>query len=101
MASPADWDAPDLMWATHMRVRVYPVYSCGPKTCRMYLHRISSWYTPKPGTRSFLLVDPSQPILVGPDPAFGKPVRTITLPGNIGMFIYDHDIAAQIDSTRE
>jgi hypothetical protein len=95
------WDAPNLMWATHMRVRVYPVYTCGTRVCRMYLHRISSWYTPKPGTRSFLLVDPAQPILAAPDPAFGKPQRTVTLPGNIGMFIYDHDIAAEIDSTRE
>jgi hypothetical protein len=84
-----------------MRVRVRPVYTCGARVCRMHLYRISSWYTPKPGTRSFLLVDPAQPILAAPDPAFGKPQRTVTLPGNIGMFIYDHDIAAEIDSTRE
>jgi hypothetical protein len=96
------WDAANLMWASHMKVRVYPVYSCpAPKVCRMYLHRISSWYTPHPGTRSFLLVDPAQPILAGPDPAFGKPVRTLTLPGNVQMLIYSGDIAAAIDSTRE
>ena len=54
------WDAAPLTWQMKSDVRVYPVKSCtgGAIPCPVGFHLISSWYRPRPGRRSFLVVDP-------------------------------------------
>ena len=78
-------------------VRVYPVKSCtgGAIPCPVGFHLISSWYRPRPGRRSFLVVDPRY--ANGPlDPglAFGRPLQIAAIPP-ARVFVYDYDIAAR------
>jgi hypothetical protein len=92
------WDAAPITWATHTRLKVYPVWQCQPPEpalCRFYFHNISSWYEPEEGARTFLIVDPEQPFVTGPDPAFGEPIRTFTV-GRLTVHVYDDDIAAHV-----
>jgi hypothetical protein len=91
------WDAAPLTWQMNSDVRVYPVMSCtgAVALCPFRLHRISTWYVPRPGRRSFLVVDPRFPN--GPlDPglAFGRPIRVATVPP-ARVYVYDYDIAAR------
>jgi hypothetical protein len=93
------WDAATLTWQAKAAVEVYPVSPCSANTsklCPFRLHRISSWYQPRPNTRSFLIVDATQP-LEGPvktDRRLGKPasVRQIS---ELRIYIYDYDIASR------
>ena len=64
------WDAAPITWSTGIRVQVNPVSVCDRNAhlCRFDLHVISSWYTPRPGLRSFLLTDPSLSNVSGPTP---------------------------------
>ena len=90
------WDAAPITWGTHQDLEVYPVYACnGPQLCRFYFHNISSWYTPRPNTRTYLIVDPAQPLVTGPDPGLGKPSKTLTV-GRLQVYVYDFDIASKL-----
>jgi hypothetical protein len=93
------WDAADLTWLSHFKLDLYPVDQCAPsspKLCRFNLGNISSWYVPRPHTRSLLIVDTRQPQLVSaPDPAFGKPLLASTI-GALQVYIYPYDIASHI-----
>ena len=54
------WDAEELTWATDFAVPVRPVRTCDPVThtlCYPQLGMISSWYQPRSGIRSLLIVD--------------------------------------------
>jgi hypothetical protein len=94
-------DAPVITWASRNDLQVYPLYtdpSCttGP-LCPFPLHSISSWYTPRPNTRTFLITHPpgNYTQVGAPPPAFGKPVTSRAF-GALGVYIYDHDIAADL-----
>ena len=91
------WDAAPITWATHFRVRVYPVSICdqGHHLCRFDLHYIDSWYTPRPGIRSFLLADPSLMLVPGPTPDLGPPSRVFHV-GQITMYVYPYDVASRV-----
>jgi hypothetical protein len=89
------WDAAPITWATRLRVQVYPVAPCGPTLCRFNLHTIDSWYTPRPGVRSFLLADPSLPVAVSPTANLGPPSATYHL-GPMTMYVYPYDLAGKI-----
>jgi hypothetical protein len=91
------WDAAPITWATHMAVDVYPVTNCysQPRLCRFFLHLISSWYTPEPGIKSFLLADPATPVPANPTPDLGKPTAVHQI-GTITMYVYPYDIARAI-----
>jgi hypothetical protein len=90
------WDAAPITWGTHQDLEVYPVWACdGAKLCRFYFHNISSWYTPRPNTKTYLVVDPAQPLVAGPDPAMGKPLKTLNV-GRLQVYVYDHDIASEL-----
>jgi hypothetical protein len=93
------WDASAITWATNLRLRVFPVSVCGQNTrlCRFDLHTISSWYTARPGIRSFLLIDPAQPLVRGPTPDLGK-VTAVYHVGRITMYVYPYDLASKIVS---
>jgi hypothetical protein len=91
------WDAAPVTWSTRFRVRVYPVSICdqGQHLCRFDLHYISSWYEPHGQTRSFLLADPSLALVPAPPPSLGRPAATYRV-GQITMYVYPYDLAAQI-----
>jgi hypothetical protein len=93
------WTAAPLTWQTKAAVQVYPVRRCtgGATLCPFPFHRISSWYTPRRGVRTFLIVDPRQTSAGAPrspDPDFGRPARS-EIVGHLDVFIYDYDIAAR------
>jgi hypothetical protein len=90
------WDAAAITWGTHQALEVYPIYACAPPTlCRFYFHNLSSWYVPRPNTRTYLIIDPAQPNPTVPDPAFGKPVKTLAV-GRLQVFVYGYDIASRL-----
>ena len=88
------WDASALTWETRLKVRLYPVQACGTTLCPFQFHQISSFYTPRPGTRPFLLSDPSQPLNPGPAAALGAPLSTVHI-GAATVYVYGYDIAAR------
>lgn len=90
------WDAAPLMWSTHFRLRVYPVQDCAPNLCWSYLHMITSWYTPRPHTRTFLISNSSQPHPgADPMPNLGRPSATYQV-GTLTMYVYPYDIASRM-----
>lgn len=91
----AFWDSHALTWHSRFKTQAYPILACGSGNCRFYQHYIDSWYTPKPGKRSYLVVDGTQPNQPVVDPAYGKPVATKQL-GPVTVYVYDHDIADRI-----
>jgi hypothetical protein len=88
--------APALTWATGLKVQVLPVQPCGQTVCAFYLNTISSWYTPRAATRTFLIVDAatqnSYLPVTGTSRAFGKPVSTQQF-GDLTVYVYGSDIA--------
>jgi hypothetical protein len=94
------WDAAPVTWATGFRVQVYPVSVCDRNAhlCRFDLHFISSWYSPRPSTGSFLLTDDrSSQSVTMPTPDLGRPTAVYRI-GSIKMYTYSYDLAARIVS---
>jgi hypothetical protein len=94
------WDAAPVTWSTGFRIQVYPVAVCDQNAhlCRFDLHFISSWYSPRPGTGSFLLTDDrSNESVTTPTPDLGHPSAVYRI-GPIKMFTYPYDLAARIVS---
>jgi hypothetical protein len=92
------WDAAPITWATHLRVKVFPVDDCdgNQHLCAFELHLITSWYTPRPGARTFLLSDPAYPSVPStPTPDLGKPIAVHQI-GAVTMYVYSYDIAARL-----
>jgi hypothetical protein len=95
------WDAAPLTWQTKAQARVYPVEPCTAASpdkaglCPFPFHRIDSWYRPKPGARTFLVIDPTQPGVQAPDPRFGRPQRTERI-GQLEVRVYGYDIASRL-----
>ena len=91
-------DAAPITWASHDRIRVYPVCTCAPPSQAKFpfaSHTVQSWYRPQPGRRTFLLQNPARSFPVLPDPADGKPIARRTF-GTVTVLVYDHDIATTI-----
>lgn len=91
----AFWDSHAITWHSRFLTHAIPVAPCGTGNCRFHQHYISSWYTPRGGTRSYLVIDPTQTGQPQVDPAYGEPVATKQI-GPVTVYVYDHDIAAQI-----
>jgi hypothetical protein len=92
------WDAIDLTWASDFKVDVFPVTSCAkptPVLCAFTEVQISSWYTPRRGVRSMLIVDPTWPAANARDPALGPPIASTTF-GRLTAYVYPYDIAARL-----
>ena len=91
------WDAAPLSWQMKTEVQLYPVEPCEgdpARLCPVDLHRIDSWYTPRPRTRTMLVIDPVFPDR-GPREApasLGRPARTVTVDRLI-VHVYPYDIA--------
>jgi hypothetical protein len=91
------WDAAPITWATHFAVKVYPVQQCGARLCKFDIHYISSWYDTRPGLRTFLIDDPTQPIAAPPIADLGKPSAVYRI-DELTMYVYPYDIAGRLQS---
>lgn len=90
------YDAPTITWETHTQLQVYPVWPCSAPSglCVYAYHRLDVWYIPRPGAKTFLLIDPR----------YGPATSTVHLPGlvdtvdldNYHLMIFDYDIAADL-----
>ncbi len=95
------WDAEELTWATHFAVPVRPVRVCSNAThalCYPQLGMISSWYRPRAGIRSLLIVDSlgtSFNGILAADPQLGAPVAERRI-GPVDVLVYPYDIASRI-----
>ncbi len=92
----AYWVAAPLGWEMGTGVQVYPVLSCAAPRglCTYPQHAISSWYTPRPSTRTFLVTDPRY----GPTPpgmTLGGPDEVVSF-GGYQIYVYDYDIASNL-----
>jgi hypothetical protein len=95
------WDAAPVTWETRLRVPVYPISACSMPTgfCAFAGAQISSWYQPRPHIRTLLLTDtrPGIPLAVGAPPSsFGKPLAHKLVGEGFTVFLYNHDIAADL-----
>jgi len=93
------WDASPVTWATGFRIKVYPVSVCDQRQhlCRFDLHFISSWYSPRAHTGSFLLTDHSlQNVWIRPRD-LGRPTAVYRI-GRLTMYTYPYDLASKIKS---
>jgi hypothetical protein len=92
------WDAMPITLESDFKVRAYPIEPCGATGyCPFHLHAIESWYSPKPGTRTFYVVG-DQDLMppLGPPPAsWGPPAKTIHV-GHLTLYVFDYDIASRL-----
>lgn len=92
------WDAAPITWATHLRVKVFPVDDCDGNRhlCAFELHLDTSWYSPRPGMKTFLLSDPAYPAVPSaPPPDLGKAIAVHQI-GSVTMYVYAYDIASHL-----
>ena len=95
------WDSAPVTWEAHLRVTVYPIEPCAAPTgwCPFPGNQINTWYVPRPRTRTFLVTDtrPGITLAVGAPPAsFGHPLVEEGLGEGFAIYVYNHDIAADI-----
>jgi hypothetical protein len=95
------WDSAPVSWATRLQVQVFPIQGCAPPgyLCPFYNNRISSWYTPRPSTRTFLLADTrpgAAAAIAGPLASFGHPIAQTEVGPGFTVYVYGHDIAADL-----
>ncbi|MGO9885263.1 MAG: hypothetical protein ACLPV4_19880 [Solirubrobacteraceae bacterium] len=92
------WDSLGMTWELHDALPVYPVIGCGNQLCQFPYHKISSWFTPRTGVRSLLVVDPTLAVantVGGPSAALGKPLTVATVDG-LQLYVYGYDIASKL-----
>jgi hypothetical protein len=87
------WDAQNLSWQTDMRLLVAPVVNCGAQLCPYNFFTIRSWYEPQGGP-TFLLVDPTIPVIHAP-PFVSRAVAAHRF-GPVTLYLFDYDIARHI-----
>jgi hypothetical protein len=97
------WDSSPVTWETKLRVKIFPIDQCGTAAgwCPFGGSQVNTWYTPRPHTRTFLLTDarPGIPLEVTSPPAiFGRPIAQQGLGEGLTLYIYDHDLAANLGS---
>lgn len=95
------WDASPVTWETHLRTKLYPIQACDVPNgwCQPFGIQISSWYVPRPHIRTFLLTDTRPGVLLSvtaPPASFGKPIAAESVSEGLTVYIYDHDIAAEL-----
>lgn len=88
------WDAAALTWEERAAIKVFPVEACASTLCPFPFHQISSFYTPRKATRTFLVSDPTQPLNPGPAAALGPPKSTVHV-GRLTVYVYSYDIAGR------
>jgi hypothetical protein len=91
----AYWNAAPLTWDLHGRLQIFPVEACAAPSalCRPTAHFVSSWYGPRPATRTFLVVDK---VFGPPAPrGLGAPAERLTI-GRYTVDVYGDDIGGAI-----
>jgi hypothetical protein len=97
------WDAAPLDWWSRSRLSIAPVQVCADAaTLCAYDNRISSWYTPHPHARSFVVVDNrflrenagAALGVGGPSTAFGRPARVAHV-ADLTVYVYQYDVASR------
>ncbi len=92
------WDAAGLTWMSGFNLKAYPVAQCHPPSPTMcpYYIGVSSWYTPRRGTNSMLVIDHGIQLrsVTTPDPADGRPIASTSI-GDLTVYIYPFDIASR------
>lgn len=91
------WDAIELTWATRLRLKIFPVSGCAggrPALCQFHEIEIRSWYLPRPGVRSMLIVDPAWPAVIAAR-SLGRPIAATAI-GPIKVLVYGYDLAARL-----
>jgi hypothetical protein len=103
------WTAYPLVLQSGFKLDVTPVARCGqtPGLCTMYLHYIDRAYEPRPGIRSFLVVDGSavareqfSQASVTELPSNLKPTKVAPVGDGMYVAFFDHDIAADLEPNR-
>jgi hypothetical protein len=97
----AYWVAAPLTWESRLHVQVYPVVPCPTPSglCSYPWHEISSWYTPRPSTRTFLVTDTRY----GPTTAdfhLADPAEVVSY-GEYKVYVYGYDIASKLGDPRD
>lgn len=97
------WEAAPVTWETHLRIQIRPVVTCAAPTgfCQFYANNISTWYAAKPNLRTFLLTDTKEGIpgeVTSPPTSLGHPLAQATLGEGYSIYIYNHDLAADLSS---
>jgi hypothetical protein len=87
------WDAQNLSWQTHMRLRVAPVVNCGETLCPYRFFTISSWYEEQDGP-TFLLIDPTNRVVR--TPSFVAQAASTYRLGALTLYVFRYDIARHI-----
>jgi hypothetical protein len=87
------WDAQNLSWQTDMRLLVAPVVNCDTQLCPYTFFTIRSWFEPQGGA-TFLLVDPTIPVIHAPPFAAGAASKHHF--GPLTLYLFDYDIARHI-----
>lgn len=85
-------------WESDFKIKVFPLWPCPLRPgllCQRPLSSDSSWFIPRPDTRTFLITGP-QPLALHAAPAsFGTPLAQQTF-GQFTVSVYRHDVAAQV-----
>ncbi len=97
------WDAAPLDWWSQSHLSIAPVQVCeDAATLCAYDNRISSWYTPHPDARSFVVVDNrfltenagAALGIGGPSTAFGRPASVAHV-ADMTVYVYRYDVASR------
>jgi hypothetical protein len=94
------WVAAPLTWESNFQVEVFPVATCSAPSglCTYPWHEISSWYTPRANTRTFLVVDPRYGPPVS-DFHLGDPAEVVSF-GEYKIYVYGFDIASKLGAAK-
>jgi hypothetical protein len=95
------WDSAPVTWETHSAITLFPIQACGFPSgwCQFYNAYISSWYVPRPHTRTFLLTDTRPGVqleVTAPPASFGRPIAGASLGEGLAIYIYGSDIATHL-----
>jgi hypothetical protein len=98
----AGWgDAGPLVWQSRGTLKVYPVtnQACSNELCEGPLMKVSSWYMPRDGVRSYLVegFTPHDAQAMKVPATAGAPIAQAQI-GTVRVSIYDHDLARDLGS---
>ena len=98
------WDASPVTWETHFAAEVFPIGPCAPTPqalsgiCQFGTGTISSWFTPRRDTPTFLITDDRTSIagyVASPPKALGAPVAAERF-GPFTVTVYPYDLAYRL-----
>lgn len=93
------WDAARFTALLHGRLQIYPIEPCDSPhgLCKAQYNTISTWYEPRAGSRSFVIVDHRYGL--DPGATLGGTVDALSWKG-LTILVYDYDIASNLGPAR-